>query len=61
MRHPLDRYPRYALVVWPDARSDAAPSCIYLFSVDDAKAQGAVIVAREFEIVPVPTEGDDGA
>lgn len=42
-------HPRFALVSWPDDKL----GCIYLSMVDDAVQQGAVVIVREFEPVPV--------
>jgi hypothetical protein len=55
---PFDAYPRHALVMWPTPFDPTLPSCIYLSSVDDAVARGAVVIAREWEPVIVTAQGD---
>lgn len=49
-------WPRFALVLWPDSLPDL-PSCITLDGVADAEARGAVVIAREDDIMsePIPS------
>ena len=44
------QWPRFALVLWPDG-DQALPACVTLDAVSDAAQRGALVIAREDDIL----------